>query len=157
MGQGMPSHEFVLWILSAAYALHIMEEFCLDWKDWANTQLHLPVTWPHFYVVNAVVVVLGISVGMVGWRCPEFSLMFSALMLINAVFFHILPTVLQRTFSPGVITAVLLFLPLALWAYYGAWQDGVLTGRIVWISLLGGALLMASPIVFIKMQLSRLR
>ncbi len=151
----MTTHAFILWILSAAYALHIMEEFCLDWKDWANTKLHLPVTWPHFYVVNAIVVVLGISVGMVGWQCPEFSLMFPALMVINAVFFHIAPTLVQRTFSPGVITAVPLFLPLALWAYYGAWQDGVLTSQVLVLSSLGGALLMASPIVFIKFQAKR--
>jgi hypothetical protein len=151
----MTTHAYILWILTAAYALHYLEEYCLDWKDWANRQLHLPVTWSHFLAANSVVVVFGIAVGMVGWQCPEFSLIFPALMLINAVFFHIVPTVVQRVFSPGLITAVLLFLPLALWTYYGAWQDGVLTFQVFVISSLGGALLMASPVVFIKWQQRR--
>ena len=43
------------WLALAAYALHILEEFAFDWRNWARTALHLPVDWPDFYVTNAVV------------------------------------------------------------------------------------------------------
>ena len=35
---------------------------------------------------------------MIGWRLPEVSLTFPALALVNATFFHIGPTLVQRAF-----------------------------------------------------------
>jgi hypothetical protein len=146
------NHEVWLWIALAAYAIHILEEFMFDWKNWANKVLGLPVTWPDFYVTNAVVVVLGIVAAQVGWRLPAISLAFPALMLINAVFFHIAPFVVTRKFSPGLVTAVLLFLPLGGWLFYGAWVDGVLTTMSALGAVVLGAVLMASPIVMLKLK-----
>jgi hypothetical protein len=112
--------------------------------------LHLPVDWNSFYLVNAAVVVLGVCCSAVGWRAPWFALGLPALMLINATFFHVLPTIVTRVYSPGVATAVVTFYPVALWAYYGAWQDKVLTvGNGVGSFALGAAL-MALPIVLLK-------
>lgn len=144
------THEYLLWIATAAYAVHAMEEHEYNWRDWARTVLHLPVDWPTFYVTNFAVVVLGACCAMVGWRLPEFSLVLPALMAINAVVFHILPTVVTRKFSPGLVTAVILFLPISWWAWTGAAADGVLTTRVLLCSLAGGALLMAYPIVLLR-------
>lgn len=71
-------------------------------------------------------------------------------MVINAVFFHLVPTATQKRFSPGLMTALFLFLPMAGWIYYGAYQDGVLTSRALVISSLGGVLVMAYPAVLSK-------
>ena len=87
------THEYVLWIATAAYAVHILEEYELNWRDWARRVLGLPVEWGSFYVVNALVVVLGVCCAAVGWRRPEFSLALPALMLINAALFHVAPVV----------------------------------------------------------------
>ena len=150
------SHEYILWIALAAYGVHILEEYELNWRDWARTVLKLPVEWGSFYVVNALVVVLGIALGEVGWREPSFSLGMPALMLINATLFHVMPTVASRVYSPGLATAVVLFYPVAIWAYYGAWQDGVLSVRVGVLSGLFGALLMAAPIVLLKVRSHRM-
>ncbi len=75
-----------------------------------------------------------------------------ALQLINGLGFHIFPTIAQKRFSPGVITAVLLFLPIASWCYYGAYQDGVLTVQNCLLSFLFGGLLMASPFIFLRIK-----
>ena len=146
------SHAIVLWIVTMAYAVHILEEYTLDWKTWATQALKLNVSWSTFYVTNAVVVVLGLCAAAIGWTMPEVSLMFPALALINAIFFHIGPTILQRHFSPGLITAVLLFLPMSIWAYVGASADGVLSWWVALISVLGGVLLMLFPIVMLKIK-----
>lgn len=143
-------NEFLLWIATSFYAAHILEEFTYDWKTWATTTLGQPVDWPAFYVTNAVVIILGICCAAVGWRLPEFSLIYPALMVINAIFFHLVPTATQKRFSPGLITAVLLFLPIAGWLYYGAYQDGVLTTRVLVSSISGGVLVMAYPVVMLK-------
>jgi hypothetical protein len=146
------SHEYIIWICLAAYGIHMLEEYELNWRDWATYVLKLPVDWASFYLVNALVVVLGICMAMVGWRQPWFALGLPALMLINATFFHVLPTLVKRVYSPGVSTAVLLFYPAAGWAYYGAHQDGVLTTEAIVLSFLFGAVLMASPIVLLKIK-----
>jgi len=143
-------NEFILWIATAFYAAHILEEFTYDWKTWANNTLGFSVDWPVFYITNAVVIILGICCSEVGWRLPEFSLIYPALMVINAIFFHISPTVAKKVFSPGLITALLLFLPIAGWIYYGAYQDGILTTRAFIISTIGGILVMAYPIIMLK-------
>ena len=49
-----------IWLATAAYGIHALEEFILDWRDWARAVIRLPVEWAHFYVVNFLVIVLGI-------------------------------------------------------------------------------------------------
>jgi len=41
-------HEHILWIALAAYGLHILEEYELNWRDWARNVLRLPVDWGSF-------------------------------------------------------------------------------------------------------------
>ena len=146
------NYEVWLWVALAAYGLHALEEFMLDWKSWANHVLGLPVDWPGFYVTNALVVVLGVVAAEVGWRLPAISLAFPALMLINAVFFHIAPYLVTRRFSPGLITAVFLFLPLGYWIIQGAQQDGVLTAEITLAAFAIAAGLMACPVLMLKIK-----
>jgi hypothetical protein len=142
--------DYLLWLGVVFYALHVLEEYAYDWKTWAVKRLHLPVDWTTFYITNAGVIVLGIACAAIGWCLPGFSLVYPALMLINALFFHLLPTITARKFSPGLITALVLFLPITFATYYGAANDGVLTPVVLLISLTGGALSMAYPILLLK-------
>lgn len=146
------SHEYILWIALTAYCLHILEEYELNWRGWAQSVLKLPVDWGSFYLVNALVVSLGICCAMVGWQAAWFALGLPALMLINATFFHVLPTIVTRVYSPGVATAAALFYPVAIWAYFGAWKDGRLTAATAILSALFGAALMATPIILLKIK-----
>jgi hypothetical protein len=148
------SHAYILWIALFAYALHVVEEYMFDWKGWAINVLKLSVDWVIFALVNGVVIVLGISCASVGWSLPAYALCLPALMWINATFFHILPFLVTKgRFSPGLGTAILLFYPISIWAYYGAYRDGVLSVSTLILSLIIGALLMASPIVMLKLRL----
>ncbi len=142
-----PDHDYLLWVATAAYAAHILEEFNYDWRTWAEKNMGLSVGWNSFYIINAAVIVLGVCCAQVGWRLPEFSLAFPALMVINGVFFHILPTLVQRRYSPGTFTSVVLFLPLCTRIYQGASRDGVLSVRAVAVSCVAGVLIMAFPVV----------
>jgi hypothetical protein len=146
------SHEHLLWVAVAAYGLHVLEEYELNWRDWARAVFRLPVEWGSFYVVNALVGVLGVCCASVGWREPWFALGFPALMVINATLFHVLPAAATRVYSPGVATAVVLFYPVAGWVFYGAWADGVLTATAGVLSAVFGAGLMAMPIVLLKVK-----
>ena len=137
-----------LWLCLAAYAIRVLEEFVFDWESWARRVLKLPARWADFYITNSLVMILGIVAAMIVAENPILALGFAGLMLVNAVFFHIVPFVVTRgRFSPGLITAVSLFLPL-----------GVLTIRAAHLTIRAdleiigvGALLMAVPIIFLKL------
>jgi hypothetical protein len=142
-----------LWLATAAYGIHVLEEFVLDWRDWARSVIGLPVDWSDFYVVNALVVVLGVVAANVADVVPAVALAYAGLMVINAVFFHILPTIRTRgRFSPGLFTAVVLMLPIATASYVAAFRAGALGPGGFVLSLVVGAALMASPIVLIKIK-----
>lgn len=141
------------WLSMAAYAIHIMEEYSFDWRNWARAVIKLPVEWSDFYVTNAVVVALGIAQAQLAPAWPLAPLIFASLMLINAVFFHMLPMV--RTggrFSPGVVTAIVLFLPAGIAVWRRAANDGLLDTTTVVLAIAGGAALMAYPVVMLNLR-----
>ena len=141
------------WLAVAAYALHIMEEFALDWREWARGVIGLPVEWTDFYITNAAVIVLGVVQAQVAGVLPVVALSFAALMLINATAFHVLPIMATNgRFSPGAITAVLLFYPIGIGMYRFAAAHGMLTRGVLLGSMLGGAALMAYPIVLLRLK-----
>jgi hypothetical protein len=118
--------EYFIWLCLAVYVCHVLEEIVYNWKAWANKSLGLPKDSAQLYLVNASVVLLGVSCGMIGWRVPAVALMFPALLVINAVFFHILPAIIQKKFSPGLFTSVFLLLPAGVGTYVVAAQEGQL-------------------------------
>jgi hypothetical protein len=138
-----------IWLCLAAYSVHVLEEFVFDWQNWARNVLHLPAQWGDFYITNAVVMVLGIVAAEIVPTWPAVALGFPALMLINATFFHVAPVVWTRgRFSPGLITALLLFFPLGIGSMRAAHADGAALATAFTV----GALLMVTPIVFLKLK-----
>lgn len=139
----------ILWLCLAAYSVHVLEEFVFDWQSWAQNVLHMPAQWKDFYITNAVVIVLGVAAAEIAPVLPAIALSFPALMLINATFFHVAPFTWTRgRFSPGLITAVLLFFPLGFVAIHasGVGSEGLALAFGI------GAGLMAAPIVFLKLR-----
>jgi hypothetical protein len=141
------------WLSMAAYAAHIMEEFIFDWRNWARAVIKLPVEWSDFYVTNAAVISLGIAQAELAPTLPLAPLVFASLMLINAVFFHILPFVrMKGRFSPGLVTAILLFFPAGIAVWQRASNEGMLNWTTVTIASFGGAALMAYPIIMLNLK-----
>jgi Protein of unknown function with HXXEE motif len=143
----------LLWLATGCYALHILEEYQLNWRDWARSVIALPVEWRDFYVVNALVIVFGIVAANLAASSPMLALGFPAVMLINATFFHVIPTLRTRgRFSPGLATAVVLFYPVGIACYWRAYADGTLGAATLAGSLVLGALLMACPVVLLLIK-----
>lgn len=143
----------LIWISTMAYGVHMLEEFMLDWRDWARAVIGLPVEWHDFYVTNSLVVLLGIVCANLADTQPALALALPALMLINATFFHIAPMVKTHgRYSPGVTTAVLLFYPIGIACFWRAISNGSVTTGGVVLSFVIGAALMASPIVLLRVR-----
>jgi hypothetical protein len=149
-------HEWVLWALAIATGFHVLEEHTMGWQGWANgflaERFGMRPTWADFYVTNAALVVFAFGTAVIGWQAPAVSLSLAALALINALFFHVLPSIQQRRPNPGLFSAVLLYIPIAAWAYCAASKDEVLSAGAVIGSLAIGAAVMASPIVLLRLK-----
>ena len=141
------------WLALAAYAAHILEEFSLDWRNWARAVIGLPVEWADFYVTNAVVVVLGIAQAELAPTFVLGPLTYAALMLINATFFHVLPFVRTKgRYSPGLTTAVVFFYPLGIAMFAQAHAEGRLSLATGIGAFVAGGALMAFPVILLKLK-----
>lgn len=132
-------HEFTLWVVVMALGLHFLEEFALDLRTWLAYVLGVSATWEQFHLINAVVTLIAVGGAVVGWRRPELSLIMPAVVIVNAVAFHLGFSIIWWRYSPGTVSALLLFVPAGLWVFVGAHRDGVLTPRAVWVSVAAAA------------------
>jgi len=144
-----PTSEWTLWVVAASCALHVLEEYFTGWQRWAAESLGIVMPTTRFFVANAILVLVALLLARVGWRRPTLSLLIPAATLVNAIFFHILPTFVQSRASPGVYTATLLYVPFSSWALLGARRDGV-PGRAVAIAMAGGVLMMVGVVLGAK-------
>ncbi|WP_020175296.1 HXXEE domain-containing protein [Methyloferula stellata] len=141
------------WLALAAYAVHMLEEYMFDWRDWARAVIGLPVEWSDFYMTNAIVVVLGIVQAELAPTLAIAPLTFAALMLINATFFHVAPFLWTKgRFSPGLVTALILFYPIGIAIFLRAHAEGRLDIGSAILALIIGAILMAFPIVMLRLK-----
>jgi hypothetical protein len=145
----MPSratNEWTLWVVAGSCALHVAEEYFTGWQSWAAETLGIEMPTTLFLLANAVLVVAALSLASVGWKRPTLSLIIPAATLVNAIFLHILPTVLQRRVSPGIYTATLLYVPFSSWAFLGAWRDGI-PARALALAFMAGTLMMLAVVL----------
>jgi len=138
--------EWTLWVVAVSCVFHVAEEYLTGWQEWARQTLGIVMPTTRFLVANAVLVVIALLLARVGWRRPELSLVIPSATLVNAVFFHILPTIVLGRVSPGVYTATLLYVPFSSWALMGAARDGVPRTAIA-TAFAGGTLMMGSIVL----------
>lgn len=142
------------WVFSAllgAALVHVLEEYLGDWV--ASVQAYIPgVTLRQFAVVNVAFVILCAAAAIVGMDNPVFALSVASLVLINAGI-HVVGTIVLRGYSPGVVSAVLLYVPLGLYTFHAAAGSGHLSLAVGTGAVVLGALWMAVPLGY---QLVRL-
>jgi Na+-transporting NADH:ubiquinone oxidoreductase subunit NqrE len=129
--------EWTLWVVAVACALHATEEYFTGWQQWARETLGITMPTSIFVVMNAVLAAAALLLARTGWRRPTLSLIIPVATLVNAILFHILPTLLQGRAAPGLYTAVGLYLPFSTWALVGAARDGVPRSAIAAAAVIG--------------------
>ena len=121
-----PFGRSVFWLCLLAYGMHVIEEYDLGWQPWAVQVLGLPMTWGDFFITNGF-----------------------GVMLMNALGFHILPSLRSGAYSPGLISALLLFLPLGGWCMATAFRHHKDSLKLV---MPLSVLLMGFPVVRLKLK-----
>jgi hypothetical protein len=138
--------EWTLWVVAVSCALHAAEEYLTGWQEWAGPTLGIVMPTARFLVMNGVLVLAALLLARVGWRRPALTLVIPSATLVNAVFFHILPTIVRGRVSPGIYTAALLYVPFSSWALGGAARDGVARTAIA-TAVAAGTLMMAGVVL----------
>ena len=83
---------------------------------------------------------LGPAAALLGRRWPLVALSFFSIPSVNFVA-HVASAVADGVYNPGVLTAIVLFLPLSLWAFYVAMARYHLGWRAVIATILAGIVL----------------
>lgn len=140
--------ERFLWAMPAAYALHICEEFGTGFPAWMNQHMHASMTNTMFLLDNALFMAILLSLS--AWASLSTSRLSAFLFLGWAsgnlfwnFIFHLATTLIADSYSPGLVTASLLYYPISIWAGVLAVRDGRLNlaGVIGSFAIGGGAMM----------------
>ena len=128
------------WIFKAFLVvsmIHMGEEYFypggfMDVMKRLNPKFAPLVTVPMAVVINGLQLILCILAIAVGKNALAFSMSVAGLLFINGLV-HIMGCVIVKGYMPGVITGVLLYVPLSAYAYYFFISSGqlMLMGIIV--------------------------
>ena len=140
------SGAWTLWVVAMSCALHATEEFFTGWQPWARETLGIIMPTTVFVGMNAVLVMAALVLAPIGWRRPALTLVIPVATLVNAVVFHILPTILTGDVSPGLYTAMLLYLPFSSWAVVAAARHGA-PPRALLTALIAGTAMATGVVV----------
>jgi hypothetical protein len=105
-------------LLPLGFLLHIGEEWFGDFAVWTEDALRMPVSTTRFIVLNSIVWPSFAVLTVVAIRRPSwwwFVTAFATVVVINAVF-HVLGSLATGTYSPGLISALCLYLPVGGYA-----------------------------------------
>jgi hypothetical protein len=123
------SFERAQWAFPFVVAVHNLEEAVWLPGFWQNRSWHLPISTSEFRIASGLVAILAYFLTYLSVRDGEKSVgaymmaSFCAIMLLNAIW-HIAATAYLRTYAPGVVTAVLLVLPVTIYLLRRALREG---------------------------------
>ncbi len=115
----------LIWLFVAAYALHIVEEYLGGFPEWFGFIAGGPLGRDAFVIIN----MFGLAAMSAAARAAarRESLGWIAIAIATVVFVngiaHLLGSLVSASYSPGLITGVVLYLPLGQLALIRAWRQ----------------------------------
>ena len=103
------------WLLPLAYAFHILEEWFGGFPEWIALVVGSPLPRASFIVISAIAMaamIVATRAATASERYAWAGVAVATILLVNALT-HALGTVVTGTYSPGMTTALLLYVPLA--------------------------------------------
>ena len=147
---------WIFWAFVGAAVIHIVEEYYypggfLDSMKRFNPGFAPSITVTFAVVINALFLLVCLASAVIADRNLIFSLSIASLLCFNGLI-HIIATARSKRYAPGVISGIVLYLPLSLYAYYLFVSSGQLTlvGGIV--SGLLGVLYQIVPISYLALS-----
>ena len=115
----------LVWLFVAAYLAHVVEEFLGGFPSWLATIFGRPLSYEAFLVINAVG--LGVMIVAARFATRRESSGWLAIGIATVAFanglLHLVGSLFTATYSPGLTTGVVLYLPLGQLALLRAWHQ----------------------------------
>lgn len=134
-------------LLLVTYALHIVEEYTFGFPAWAEAQTGLAITSEVFLRLNATffgVMAAGVVAGLLFPPAQWLVVPLGTAVLINGTG-HLVASLITWSYSPGLVTGTLLWIPLGFRIIRAARQLWPSAGVIAGI-LLGAGLQILVPL-----------
>jgi hypothetical protein len=115
----------LLWLLPLAYALHILEEWFAGFPEWVALVVGSPLPRTVFVIINAIAMTAMIAAIRAATAREDYGWMgiaAASILFVNA-FAHVLGSVATKSYSPGLISGVVLYLPVAGLVLLRAWSQ----------------------------------
>jgi hypothetical protein len=147
------------WIFSAfvvAAVIHVLEEYAYpggfsDWMRSLNPRFAPWITARFALIINGLFLLLCVMGAVVASKSLVFSLSVASLLFFNGLT-HLAGTIRAKRYAPGVVSGVLLYIPLSLYAFYLCAGAGRLTLVGSAIAGLLGVLYQAVPIGYLGLS-----
>ncbi len=144
------------WIFTAFLVvsiIHLGEEYFypggfMDVMKRLSPKFAPLVNVPMAVIINGLQLLLCIAAIVIGKKALIFSMSIAGLLFING-WMHIMGCVRTKGYAPGVITGVLFYVPLSVYAYYLLIHSGQLTLNGVIASGILGLFYQAIPISYL--------
>lgn len=142
------------------FVCHFLEELP-GFVEWFNSHVARGITPELFWTVNiSALVITLILVGTEWLSRSAFSLTLavtwlSFLMLANAIL-HIAGALVDSQYVPGLVTAVLLYIPYYLWLFMKAMKSGRANPAVLFVAAVLGSIPMLTHGYLIVFRASRL-
>ena len=104
----------LVWLLVGAYAAHLVEELVGGFPNWLGTVIGRPLAGRDFLIINAVgvgamIVAAYLSATRATLRWLAVGM--ATVLLVNGLL-HLAGSLATGTYSPGLITGIVLYVPL---------------------------------------------
>jgi hypothetical protein len=148
-----------VWLFPTTYILHLSEEYFVwgGFPLWAERRLGLQFSDVEFVAWNAFALALMVLSAWLVNRDPKLRFLEIALAVavLGNVVAHVLGSVTTRTYSPGLLTGVVLWMPVGLQRLKGAWAASTRKARIVGIYIGVSVVLVTIAVVAGRAMLGR--
>jgi hypothetical protein len=137
----------VLLLAPIVFIIHVLEE-SRTFVPWLNSHVTPGTTQNAFWNVNLIGLLITGILSLGFWATRSTASLFlivawlSFLMLTNAIF-HITGTIVDRAYVPGVVSAIVLYLPYCAWVLVRVFRSRSLPFGVVSAAVVVGGLPMA--------------
>jgi hypothetical protein len=130
----------LLWLLVAAFAIHVAEEWFGGFPAWVARIVSSPMPGAAFLIINGIaflLMVIGVRAAVRNEASGWIAVTIATIALVNTAS-HIGGAILTQGYAPGVVSAVVLYVPLgaltmirALDQAPGHMARGIVTGLLL--------------------------
>ena len=147
-----------LWIALAGAVPHVFEEVWTGFLGWFRTLMPKytsAINIPWYTIVNSLMVAYGLWA--VNWESGPlfFRLSFPVLLILNALV-HIIAALRTRKYNPGLITSIVLYLPIGTLCIQNAMTTEATTSTLCFAFLLAAVVYTFVPLsLFVSSRIIR--